>query len=812
MAKRQITNDDGSKGRKQVELNLNPVSIQPTISNGGNYRVAVQQTPKTNAALQLSEALKSGVQLYGKGVKLAQTKAVDDVESMSEADFDTFLNEGLDEESRSIFGYTKAYNQALAKKYYTQELPKKLQSIASDLHKDPYQYKTPEEFDAAASEAVSGAYDEADALLGGNVFGEQANNALKSKTMSDFVAKQQATYLARLPEITKQTQEEIAFQAFDELTAESNVLVTLEQQMGSNASALGNVIGNKVTTTSFLDTIELKIENGDLTQAAELIGELDSTDEAILNGQGRRKIDGVEIFNTKENRLRLEELEDKLENAGVSKYNANIANSKIAQSVIELEAFGLIAEAKGDETTALARFEAIEADIRKGSVTLNGVDYTDTLELNEIRKFIAGARNNKDLFVHNAKLNFVQQNTGSKRAGVSELLNARTIQALNSDASAILFEKTWESGRNPAPSQQGVELISDFNSELEQLELQLADSLLSNTSLSQGDKITEYSKLYPAEVAEKMQEWLTTRLNNTLPVTGTDSITVSAQRNKDAVDFLDEKTRAKIKASAQGVEEENELLDHYIQEVKDDVIAERTYQVFETKNNNLFVDNDDKPKMGSAVDEDGNRILRSDVGYGTAPKLLEKSYDRATENNLFRDTEERIAGHAQLVSGWQNPDKTNRDATYRGTAFKDRAYARYLAEGYFFKDTPIEKAAKRKKMVEHYGRYGVDISEVITDEANFKGFTRTKRNVTISEMFGGEDKVDFRRFPITVNGSVETVALTVSDYFKAKEAGNLEGFDAGNFARVAEKYFKGDLDALMTAQRTYLLQHKFITK
>jgi hypothetical protein len=386
---------------------------------------------------------------------------------------------------------------------------------------------------------------------------------------------------------------------------------------------------------------------------------------------------------------------------------------------------------------------------------------------------------------------------------------------MNPAASQLLFSSkpNGVTGKIEATyTQEGLDVIAEFGTELEQLEFQLVDSLLSDSGMSQGDRITEFSNLYPTMVTAKLQEWLTTRMEAVVPLTGTDSVAVSAQRDKDAVDFLDEKTRAKIKASAQDVEEENELLDHYIQEVKDDVIAERTYQVFETKNNNLFVDNDDKPKMESAVDEDGNRILRSDVGYGTAPKLLEKSYDRATENNLFRDTEERIAGHAQLVSGWQNPDKTNPSATYRGTAFKDRAYARYLAEGYFFKDTPIEKAAKRKKMVEHYGRYGVDISEVITDEAKFKGFTRTKRNVTISEMFGGEDKVDFRRFPLTVNGSVETVALTVSDYFKAKEAGRLEKFSAGDFDRVAEKYFKGNLDALMTAQRTYLLQHKFITK
>ena len=54
MAKKQITIDDGSKGREQVALNLNPVALTPTVNSaGGNYRVAVQQTPLTNSAMQL---------------------------------------------------------------------------------------------------------------------------------------------------------------------------------------------------------------------------------------------------------------------------------------------------------------------------------------------------------------------------------------------------------------------------------------------------------------------------------------------------------------------------------------------------------------------------------------------------------------------------------------------------------------------------------------------------------------------------------------------------------------------------------------
>ena len=58
MATRQITINDGSKGRKQVDFDLNPLTLRSTITNGGNYNVAVGPTPLTSQAYQLSENLK----------------------------------------------------------------------------------------------------------------------------------------------------------------------------------------------------------------------------------------------------------------------------------------------------------------------------------------------------------------------------------------------------------------------------------------------------------------------------------------------------------------------------------------------------------------------------------------------------------------------------------------------------------------------------------------------------------------------------------------------------------------------------------
>ena len=780
MAKREITIDDGSNGRKQVELNLNPVSIQPTIRNGGNYRIAVQQTPKTNAALQLSEALKAGVQVYGQGVKLAKAKAVDDVESMSEADFDTFLNEGLDEESRSIFGYTKSYNQALAKKYYTQELPKKLQSIASDLHKDPYQYKTPEEFDAAASEAVSGAYDEADALLGGNVFGEQANNALKSKTMSDFVAKQQATYLERLPAITKQTQEEIAFQAFDELTAESNVLVTLEQQMGSNASALGNVIGNKVTTTSFLDTIELKIENGDLTQAAELIGELDSTDEAILNGQGRRKIDGVEIFNTKENRSRLEKLEDKLETAGVENYNKRLVSSQIAQAEIEVELFSLLKGEGDTETKGLARLNEIDAEIAKnGSVTLNGVVYDDAVELRGITQFTAGARNNKALFVHNAKLNFLQQNIGRKQVVPNELLSVGSMARMNPEASQLLFSSAPNgvTGKIEATyTPEGLDVISGFGTELEQLEFELVDSLLSDSGLSQGDRITEFSNLYPTMVTAKLQEWLTTRMEAVVP----DKTDIEMK----AVDAgLSVPQQAQYKA----ISDNTNLSKEEIRMSQEDFLTQNQARI----ESELFI-----------TGKDGSRELNT---KGKVFKINPAiPYKKAIDNGFFKDSVEQSKALDVVFDSFTAMDGVNQPA-------KNSLIREFNSRLNFpNEDTVLQRSEKNANVRQTLSLNGVSLEEVANDSyrsvsPHYNRSTGINTPITLSAVYG--TKSIFTSTPVLIDGSIANTVRLVESYFFDKENTVLP-----ENIKKAAKAHGISVGHMMVQMNAYLTDNNFIKK
>jgi len=832
MAKQTLKSLLGSSDeRKQVELNLNPVALQPTIRSGGNYRVAVQDTPKTNSALQLADALRQGVGLYGQAVNIAQDKAREDVASMSEEDFDKFLTEGLDKDSRNIFGYTKAYNQALAKKYYAEEMPMKLQAIAAELHKDPYAYKDPAQFEGAAIAAVNEAYDEADELLGGNVFSEQANNALKSATKADFVAKQQATYLQRMPEITRQNASEGAFNAFSKITkADTEAKAMIDAQIKSVTEAVGNrKEAAAIVTKAYLDNIEaLAKQEGQEGLAQALLDELHSGEAEEKAGlQGKRQFgdDKVELFNTAENRGRIEDLEDAIENAGVSGYNAKILRAKEATATIQLDVYTLIKGEGGSEEAGIARLNELRDEIVKNqSLTLGDSTYNDSIEITEILNFIDGAASNKDLFVHNAKLNFLNQNIGAKRAVPNQMVSTGSLNRVNPSASALLFSSKPDGfgEMQVTYTQEGLNVIDEFGTELEQLELQLIDSLLSDSSLSQGDRITEFSKRYPTEVNAKLQEWLTNRLEEVVPVKGSAEAAVSDQREADAKTYLSEKERLKIKDSALNIEQEKEITDIRIQQEKDDEYLRQSVIVFgETAKDEDNRQLRGRPPLPSLTHSEEVEAHRNKPPIH---KEVSKSYDKAEEFDVYNSEEEKIRLHSQLVSSWESPrsmfDGSGVSNVEAGSSVKDTAYQAFAYKrkyGGFAEDNIVDRAAKRKKMVGYYNRYGVSANELLNDAPDINKYWRQaneknyKTDITISGMFGGVDKVDFRLFPITVNGSVATTAQAVTDYFKAKEAGKLDEFDAGNFALIAEKY-DISLDALMTAQQTYLTPRNFITK
>lgn len=774
MAKQTLKSLFGSSDeRKQVELNLNPIALQPTIGRGGNYQVAVQQTPKTNSALQLSQALKDGVGLYGKAVETVQSKALQDVATMSEGDFDKFLNEGLDEESRSIFGYTKAYNQALAKKYYNEEMPAKLQKIAYDLHKDPYAYKTPEEFEAASMEAVNGAYDEADELLGGNVFGNQANNALKSATKADFVKKQQAVFLQKLPEITQKIHADTAFKAFSEVDDMRKMGSVIETQHNLTVDKFGNTIGGNITSTAVLDVLEIAIKEGDIEKSEGIMAELYAENEAGVKMQGRRKINGIEIFNTKANRLRLEGLEDELEKASVSKYNNSLANSKIATSSLSVELFRILQNE--NEESGLAFLDEIAAQATKGTVTTGGKDYNDTVELEQIINWQLGARGNKDLFKYNHKLSFIQQNTGQKRRPLYQMISYESLSTKLGDRVSVLGKPTFdEQGRKVfAPSDEGALIQLDFETELTRLEFALHDKYAGE---EQSVKIDKFNGEYKEEVAIPLQNWLDARLESLKPTP--EKVDLQSRIDK----YVSKQDQTEINS--------NRLL---TKDDKEAILTEKAnaQEAFEIASN--FMTNPD----------DGTRELRdarsmSYTGSDFAnTSALKRSFTRASAQGQWKDGAEKASGldtvHSRLNT------KTNTDYISRGTTLRQSFAQEFNSEQFKglkaalgIEPSLIRRAEKAGELREKLSVFGVTSDELMND--SFSG-------VPLTSVFG--DQGPFLTTPVLIDGSMSNTIKVVQDYLKNPTASVDDKIE-----KMASQY-QMSVKTMMMQMESYLLQNGY---
>lgn len=410
MATRQITIDDGSKKRKQVELNLNPVALNPTVRAGGNYRVAVQQTPLTNSAMQLSSALKQGVAAYGQAVDVAQKKAAEDVANMSDAEYDKFLQKGLDPEARSLFGYTKTYNRQVAAKYYATEIPTKLQELSNDMFKNYYDYKDAASFEAALEERVGSVYEEADQLLGGNVFSEQANNALKSATRADFLSKEVAKFSRELPARNQQMAMESMARQFDGITsANVDQIATIG---GELIKSHKGTLGGRAAAEAVFGTLQTKMDTLLASDSSLDHQLLEDMIEEIGDGKGEdNMVAGQELFATPTRQLYLTQMEAKLEERKDESYNDAVRDSKVHLASIQAAVIRIPSEGTGKAYLD----SAIKAMSIHGGV-FNDVTYENdilrdimTVELNKMKA-------NPLLFEREAAANFIARENSSQRS------------------------------------------------------------------------------------------------------------------------------------------------------------------------------------------------------------------------------------------------------------------------------------------------------------------------------------------------------------------------------------------------------------
>ena len=746
MATRQITIDDGSKKRKQVDLNLNPVALNPTVRAGGNYRVAVQQKPLTNSAMQLSSALKQGVAAYGQGVDIAQKKAAEDVAAMSDAEYDKFLQQGLDPEAKSLFGYTKTYNRKLAQKYYATEIPTKLQELSNDMFKNYYDYKDAASFEAALEERVGSVYDEADQLLGGNVFGDQANNALKSATRADFLRNEVTKFSRELPARNKQLAIEEMNRNFADIDA-TNI-----DTFFSGATQIFNTekgtLGNRAAAEALFTSVNNRIVG--------LIASKDSKDhdlaELILDeiGDGKGEdsmVANQELFATPERQLKLDVLEEKLEES--RDRAVTDGDREASENIISITADAFRQKTEGDTLDFLDSTLA-ELEERK----YNGEPITNDRTLDQMVIEIHKIKANPLLKRREHALTWMSQNQNQQ-------------DAVYESTVASLPERFLK----PDPMGNGKSTLTDagnlFMGEWAVKHDNLYEELYESVKDIKDDG--ERRKAFregEIEVVKKLNEW----------TQGTTNSAAADQRHTERQARVNEhispEEQLKIKAISVSTDEQEALEDAVILEKRN----EAAVGTFLTA-------------------RDGTRSL---VDYNGP--VLTRAYARANKFDMFNTSEEKVEAHAQLLENWNEPQEGYLPAP------RENIYKIYSKKPWFRKKDLMEKAAERTKMRKLYSLYGISSKELLKNSVtDFPSITITEMYGDTLR------KEDFSTFPIITRGNLQTTIDTVESYFLAKETDTLDtNFFVGDYGKIAEKY-ELSIDELMTEQRKYLQREKFLT-
>jgi hypothetical protein len=775
MATRQITIDDGSKKRKQVELNLNPVALNPTVRAGGNYRVAVQQTPLTNSAMQLSNALKQGVSAYGQAVDVAQKKAAEDVANMSDAEYDKFLQKGLDPEARSLFGYTKTYNRQVAAKYYATEIPTKLQELSNDMFKNYYDYKDAASFEAALEERVGSVYDEADQLLGGNVFSEQANNALKSATRADFLSKEVAKFSRELPARNQQMAMESMARQFDGITS-TNVdqIATIG---GELINSHKGTLGGRAAAEAVFGTLQTKMNTLLASDSSVDHQLLEDMIEEIGDGKGEdNMVAGQELFATPTRQLYLTQMEKKLDKRKDESYNDAVRDAKVNLAGIQASAIRMQSEGKRKAYLD----SAIKAMSIHGSV-FNDVTYENdllrdmmTVELNQMKA-------NPLLFEREAAANFIARENSSQRS-VDEYVYINLPESYTKkdmDNKAIGFTAAGQDFQEQYSLKRDTMYDTLYRSVID-----IEDEGAQRSAFKEGE----------VELVKDLKEWVKETTNSSTAVA----------------------VEAKTKQQTEDIEEVGEKR---VEELQSVMSPENAAKVIALEAEEARQDKTDK-----MTSENINGTL---VPAGRSPQKRLENYQKLKKLGTLSDDEVYQAHVSIHADAWVNKEaRIGFENKILLPSEADKLIMRIIPKwGYAtgvnnFIKPPLEKRLENgTKLFELMQTAGVP-AETLVDGVFKLGVQPTHvqegriakgQHGTFSVEFMMDNKLlDFTSVPIILGGNIKNTAAAVQAW---KDGGmTLENVDPqhrGTLNKIAEKY-EMSASQIMTFQNLYLTTNGYL--
>ncbi len=197
MATRQITIDDGSKRRKQVNFDVQPMSLNPTITNGGNYNVFAAPTPKTNQALQLSESLKQLPKLGNQFAKIQQGIGQERADLIQGQDAEEELKRLEKEEPETFrnFMRRKAYSDSLIEKHIrTEMVPNTLRGLKKSANARIYGNE--KDFNANIDEQLSSSWQSFEQSVGADVANSVEGKTIWNNLTDEMRVQAQSAYFA----------------------------------------------------------------------------------------------------------------------------------------------------------------------------------------------------------------------------------------------------------------------------------------------------------------------------------------------------------------------------------------------------------------------------------------------------------------------------------------------------------------------------------------------------------------------------------------------------------------------------------------
>lgn len=366
-------------GRSNPSYDPSQQTLNPSVSRGGDYFVPVQDTPKTNAALDFAKALSRTPEVYKQAVDMNQERAAREIAEMSDEEFNNHYNELLsqDKEVQSLFGYNKAFQEKLVERTYKDVVPLELKELEKEFKGTLQNYDSIDDYDNAVNNKVNEYFDSLNTRFNGNEFASNAHNALAVGQKAKLIVNLHDAYIEETTKYIREEEIDTGARTLEKLDGEYDALgTTLTELNIATANNLGDQKTANETTrstvASHLDGLIALSTTEGLENAEDLFNEVFASDEPLL-------VNGKDIFEGSEGQKMETEYRVKLHNARLAL--PQLLDAKYDK--IENKYTARIIRAQGNQEELDAIFAELDAEIQKegdDGLTVRLNKYKDTIK------------------------------------------------------------------------------------------------------------------------------------------------------------------------------------------------------------------------------------------------------------------------------------------------------------------------------------------------------------------------------------------------------------------------------------------------